>query len=275
MQEPFLKQKDEYYIIKSWNDRNKKVIAGFTTKNNGISKSFNGTLNLAFHVQDNQEDVQQNRRHLASEMGFSIEQWVSAEQTHEVNIKKIDERDKSKGALDYGSSIPRTDGFYSDSEDILLTMCYADCVPIFYFSPKAQRIGVVHAGWKGTTDGIAQKMADMWAEEGISKEDILAVIGPSICQKCYIVDEKVIDKVQKWVIDSKEMPYNEISTGQYELNLRKLNQIILENSGIPASNISVTTLCTSCDQEEFFSHRRDKGNTGRMLAFIGMKGELA
>jgi YfiH family protein len=273
MQEPFLKQKDEYYLIKIWNDINKKVVAGFTTKNNGVSKPFNGTLNLAFHVKDSQEDVCHNRLHLASELGFPIEQWVGAEQTHEINIKKIDKQDASKGALDYGSSFLQTDGFYTDREDILLTMCYADCVPIFFYSPKDQRIGVVHAGWKGTTDGIGQKLVDQWVKDGISRENILAVIGPSICRKCYIVDEKVIDKVRKWVIDSKEMPYNEISAGQYELNLRKLNQIILEKTGIPANNITVTTLCTSCNHEDFFSHRRDKGNTGRMLAFIGIKGD--
>jgi YfiH family protein len=132
-------------------------------------------------------------------------------------------------------------------------------------------IGVAHAGWKGSVGQIAQKMIDTWGQEGIRPEEIYVAIGPSICEKCYIVDQHVINFVEKSLVEGSAFTYNLISEGQYSLNLQELNKQILLASGVPEQNILQTGLCSSCDQEEFFSHRRDKGRTGRMMSFIGWK----
>ena len=118
------------------------------------------------------------------------------------------------------------------------------------------------------------KMVSRLQSEGVSTNEIHVVIGPSICQSCYVVDDKVIDKVQKLLEEYDEKPYNLISEGQYQLDLKQLNMIMLEKAGIPKSQIEITTYCTSCHNDLFFSHRRDHGHTGRLMSFIGWKEDI-
>jgi polyphenol oxidase len=273
MTEPFKKRDEEYFYIQEWSKINPKLVAGFTTKQGGFSKIFNGSLNCGFHVGDQIEDVHKNRQHLSYKLSMSIDSWVGAEQTHGVNIAKITSNERGRGAEDYSSSVPDTDGFYTDTPNTLLTLCFADCVPLYFYSSKNNMVGIAHAGWKGTVNGIASEMIGKWVSEGMNKKDILVAIGPSICGNCYIVDDRVIDSVKRWLKFTDDKPYQEITSGQYQLNLRKLNKIILENAGISFENIFITDLCTSCNIHDFYSHRRDQGITGRMLGFIGLKGD--
>ena len=182
--------------------------------------------------------------------------------------------DAGIGAKEYETSFKKTDGFYTSDKNILLTLMYADCVPIFFYAPTSGFIGVAHAGWKGTVGEIAPKMVSALQSEGVPLNEILVVIGPSICQNCYVVDDKVIDNVQKLLEEYDEKPYNLISEGQYQLDLKQLNMLLLEKAGIPKSHIEISTYCTSCHDDIFFSHRRDKGHTGRLMSFIGWKEDI-
>ncbi|MGE8204163.1 peptidoglycan editing factor PgeF [Heyndrickxia sp. NPDC080065] len=273
MIEPFQKKEEEFFIIEKWNNINSNIVAGFTTKNGGNSINDYYSLNCGFHVGDELSDVQNNRQQLADKLNFSIDNWVGAEQTHGIQIEKINEIHRGKGSLNYSSSFLHTDGLYTDKKNILLTLCFADCVPLYFFAPKLNMIGIAHAGWKGTVNGIAKEMIEKWKDEKIPLTEIHVVIGPSICKECYIVDNHVISKVNKWIDSTTNLPYKEITAGQYQLDLRKLNYTVLVKSGISPENISITKYCTSCDHNEFFSHRRDSGKTGRMLSFIGLKGD--
>ena len=210
---------------------------------------------------------------MAELLEFSHEKWVGSEQTHEINIKKVTRNDKGKGALIYEDSFSGTDGFFTYSKDVMLTLCYADCVPLYFLHEKTGAIGMAHAGWKGTVGGIGRKMAELFAKEGMDISEVQAVIGPSICGNCYIVDDRVISKVQKILEDVDIKPYNQISDNQFQLDLKELNRTILINAGIPHENIMITDYCTSCHENYFFSHRRDRGSTGRMMSFIGWKEE--
>lgn len=274
MSEPFVLQEKKYMTVESWSKQNPNLIVGFTTKNGGVSQNDYTSLNVGFHVQDFLEDVQENRRLLADSLDFSLDSWVGAEQTHETDIRRVFRSDAGIGAKEYESSFKRTDGLYTSDKNILLTLVYADCVPIFFYAPKSGFIGVAHAGWKGTVGNIAQKMVRALQSEGVSSDEIFVVIGPSICQNCYVVDDKVIDNVQKLLEEYDEKPYNLISEGQYQLDLKQLNMLLLEKSGVFKSHIEISTYCTSCHDDLFFSHRRDKGRTGRMMSFIGWKEDL-
>ena len=269
MKDVFVKTSEQLFTIPSWSEMDGALIAGFTTKNGGVGKSHFSTLNIAFHVHDLEEDIVKNRNIIAGETGFPLGTWVGAEQTHRTNIGRVTKADKGRGSTDYASALKDTDGMYTDERGIFLTLCYADCVPIFYFAPKQNLIGVVHAGWKGTVAGIAADMVAAWNAIGVEAGDIHTAIGPSICADCYLVDDRVISSVDKIVAKDSEKPYNLSSPGQYNLDLKQLNAQILRNAGV--KNISVTALCTSCHKEEFFSHRRDHGKTGRMMAFMGWK----
>ncbi|MGM9928940.1 MAG: peptidoglycan editing factor PgeF [Bacillus sp. (in: firmicutes)] len=269
MKEIFKKQANQYYSIADWEKMNPSLTVGFTTKNGGVSEGAFSSLNTGFHVQDELQHVVENREIIADQIDFPLACWVGAEQTHKTNIRFITKQHKGLGAKDYESALKDTDGLYTNEEGLLLTLCYADCVPIYYFAPHQKYIGMVHAGWKGSVAGIAAEMVECWKQHSIEPKDILAVIGPSICEECYIVDDKVIGEVDKIVAAGKEKPYTLLSEGQYKLNLQKLNESILRTAGV--QQIDVTNYCTSCHEEEFFSHRRDGGRTGRLMSFIGWK----
>ncbi|WP_442599422.1 peptidoglycan editing factor PgeF [Neobacillus sp. D3-1R] len=269
--EPFVLKTKEYFYLLQWGNEFPQLTAGFTTKNGGYSKEEFSSLNLGLHVGDSNELVCKNKQKLSDLIQIQTTNWVAAEQTHGINIKKISKSDSGRGTFEYSDSIRDTDGFYTSEKGILLTLCYADCVPIYFLDKKSKMIGVAHAGWKGTVHGIAREMIQKWTQEGIDPKNILVAIGPSICEKCYIVDDFVIDFVQKILEDVEEKPYNQIKEGQYQLNLKQLNKILLIQSGVLESNISVTNYCSSCHHNEFFSHRRDYGKSGRMMGFIGWK----
>ena len=272
--EPFQQKHETFYMIEEWAKEFPGLVAGFTTKLGGTSKKPFDSLNFGFHVGDDAASVCQNREILASQIGFPLQQWVGAEQSHETMIHKVVKADRGKGSVNYDSAFTRTDGFYSNEKNVLLTLCYADCVPLYFLVPDQQIFGIAHAGWKGTVEGIADEMVSRLSLEGIPASEIKVVIGPSICGECYIVDTSVINRIEKLLITLETVekkPYNLISGNQHQLDLRELNKIILINAGVLAKNINITDFCTSCHHEMFYSHRLDQGNTGRMISFIGWR----
>jgi polyphenol oxidase len=269
--EPFILNNKEYFSIKEWMDRFPGIEVGFTTKNGGVSQQAFSGLNFGFHVGDEQRAVCENRLLLADKIDFPLSGWVGAEQTHDVRIQKITKLDQGRGADEYESSFSATDGFLTNEQGILLTLCFADCVPIYFIEPDSRLIGVAHAGWKGTVNGIAAEMIGKFQQNGANSGKISAIIGPSICKKCYIVDERVISLVKNRLDDVENIPYNQVSEGQYSLDLKEVNRLILSKAGVKNDNIHVTDYCTSCHSEHFYSHRRDQGNAGRMMAYIGWK----
>jgi polyphenol oxidase len=272
--EPFVLKKKEYFSLQIWGNEWENLVVGFTTKNGGFSDQNYSSLNFGFHVGDQTESVCRNKQKLADLINIPVEKWVACEQTHGINIKKVGHKDSGSGSFQYSDSISDTDGLYTSEKGILLTLCYADCVPLYFIDRENKTIGVAHAGWKGTVNGIAKEMVENWRNEGIKLSDILVGIGPSICENCYIVDDYVIDFVKNILEDVDKKPYNLLIEGQYQLNLRELNKILLIQAGIDESNIYITDYCSSCHDREFFSHRRDNGKTGRMMSFIGWKEEL-
>ncbi|PKG22117.1 peptidoglycan editing factor PgeF [Niallia nealsonii] len=269
--EPFILQDKEYFTIESWCEKHPQLTAGFSTKNGGLSKKDLASLNIAFHVNDAEETVRKNRQILADKLHFPMDNWVSAEQTHKLTIKKITKADRGKGAYNYKSAVPDTDGFFTLEKGVLLTLCYADCVPLYFFHPQTGAVGIAHAGWKGTVLGIAKEMIEMFRSHDIDSKEVQIVIGPSITEQHYMVDRKVIGEVDN-IIKGAKKPYKLVSPGQYQLNLQQLNWQILMDAGAKEEYIRITGYCTSEDKDYFFSHRRDHGKTGRMMSFIGWRG---
>lgn len=269
--EPFLMKNESCLLVEDWIKGHNGLIAGFTTKNGGKSEEPFSSLNLGFHVHDKYETVCANREIAANSIGLSVQSWVGAQQTHESRIEKISKKDRGRGALSYETAFKRTDGFFTFEKGILLTLCFADCVPLFFYAPHQEAIGLVHAGWRGSVQGIASEMISTFNKEGIGAQDVLVVVGPSICENCYIVDDKVIEIVNSRLAEDVKKPYNLSYGNHYKLNLQKFNKQILLQSGVPEQNIRMTKYCTSCHHDLFFSHRRDKGQTGRMMSFIGWK----
>lgn len=271
MAEPFILHKRSYFLIEKWKKMNPKLIAGFTTKNDGFSLSHYKSQNLGLHVGDDRDTVVKNRNQLAESIQFPLSQWVCLEQTHGNSVQYVNEHHWGKGASNYSTSIKNCDGVYTDKIGTLLALMYADCVPIYFYAPKENFVGIVHAGWKGTVKEIVQTILVQWQELGIDIASIYACIGPSICKHCYIVDDNVIHEVEKMNIPNQTQFYKKVDTNQYQLDLKSLNKMLLTTCGVKEHQIDVTSFCTSCHHQVFFSHRREKGKTGRMMGFIGLK----
>ena len=273
MIEPFVQQTEQYLSIPSWEAGNSNLVVGFTTKTGGVSKGHFASFNMGLHVLDQDEAVRENKEILAKSVNFPLSKWVGCDQVHDAKIEKIDERLTGKGVTSYSNAVPKTDGIYTDKKDILLTLCFADCVPLYFISPKHSLIGLAHAGWKGTVLDIGGKMVQRWVEEGVSPNDIQAAIGPSISSNAYIVDDYVLGQVETILPEETfQSVFQEVSDGQYSLDLKLINRELLLLAGVPQENILCSSYCTSTQEKLFFSHRRDNGKTGRMMSFIGMKG---
>lgn len=262
----------KHFTIPSWKELIPDLSVGFSTKSGGQSKGYYQSMNLALHVGDINEDVIANRHNLASILGFSFDAWTSGNQVHGNNIEVITEKKRGKGRFDLNDAVGNTDGIVTNVKDILLTSFYADCVPLFFLDPIKKVIGLAHAGWKGAVLKIGEKMVGTMVKEFNSNpSDIKTAIGPSIGQCCYEVNDKVINALQTEISVIPDESIIDKKNGHFDLDLKIINRQILINAGIVPENIEMSLLCTSCENDLFFSYRRDQGNTGRMVSWIGLK----
>ena len=239
---------------------------GFSTRVGGVSKGIFDSMNLSFTRGDKDEAVRENFRRMAKAIGVKEDDFVKAAQTHTANVHKVTLENKHEELRD-------VDGLITDVPGICLVTTYADCVPLFFIDPIHRAIGLSHSGWRGTVSKMGQEtLRRMQEEYGTASEDVLAAIGPSICQECYEVSEDVIERFKE-VFDCKywDELFYEKGNKKYQLNLWKANEIILLETGVRKENIAVTNVCTNCNPDILFSHRASKGQRGALAAFLALK----
>lgn len=267
--EPFISEDLTYMLLQQWQTFDRNLIAGMTTRQDGVSAPPFQSLNMALHVGDDSRQVIANRKRLAGKLNVPLNNWVSAEQVHGSAIRKVEDEDRGKGTTTLQDAIPETDGLYTRQRNLLLTMLFADCVPLYFYAPAEGIVGLAHAGWRGTTANIAGKMVEKWTElEGVPPHHIFATIGPSIGKCCYEVDRRVINEVNQVLETEDSRPYQQIDKNHFQLDLRRLNHQLLIKAGVLDQQIARTSYCTSCHNDLFFSHRKENGKTGRIMSFI-------
>uniref|UniRef100_A0A1S2M9Z0 Purine nucleoside phosphorylase n=1 Tax=Anaerobacillus isosaccharinicus TaxID=1532552 RepID=A0A1S2M9Z0_9BACI len=269
MNETFVLRNNVYMSVEPFKQMNDRLLVGFTTRKDGYSMEPYSSLNLGLHVHDNDEEVIANREKLANELQIALANWVFSEQVHGSNIKKVSKKDCGAGTHELTNAILDTDGLYTNDKNVLLASLYADCVPLYFYSPTYNIVGLAHAGWKGTVGGIGPKMVQRWTEdEQIPLEAIYVAIGPSISKEKYEVDDFVISKVKDVVTNHHHLLYEEVKPNKYLLDLKELNKQLLIRVGIKEEHIFVSNYCTYKESDLFFSYRREQ-QTGRMMSFIG------
>ena len=258
-----------YWLTYPRLEEEKEFLHGFSTRLGGVSKEHLYSMNLSFARGDREENVRENFQRIAHAVGFQAEKMVFTHQTHTTNVRKVTEEDWGKGfskERDYSD----VDGLITNVPQTVLTTFYADCVPIYLVDPVKKAIGLCHSGWRGTVGRISQvTIARMQEEYDSDPKDILAAVGPSICQNCYEVSGDVIEQFQDSFHEKywKELFYQK-ENGKYQLNLWKANEILLEEAGITKEHISVTDICTCCNPQLLYSHRASKGQRGNLAAFL-------
>jgi YfiH family protein len=238
----------------------------FSTRRGGASAGEYSTLNLGLQVGDDRDCVIENRRRFCRALGTDLDSLVAARQEHTDNVAVVTAAERGCGAGDEATAIPSTDALITAEPGVVLSIYTADCVPVLLLDPRRRAFGLVHAGWRGTVAGIILKtLARMTAVFGTEPGDCLAGIGPSIGPCCYLVDEPVIRPLRERFSDWAEL-VRPAGPGQWRLDLWEANRRQLTAAGLLPVNVTVGGLCTACRTDLFFSHRAEKGRTGRQAA---------
>ena len=252
----------------------KIVDHGVSTRLGGVSKGIFSSMNLSFTRGDDTTAVQENYRRIAEAIGVKVEKMVCSQQTHTTNVRIVTEEDAGKGVVkerDYTD----VDGLVTNVPGICLVTFYADCVPLLFVDPVKRVIASSHSGWRGTVGKMGKVTVDTMVRKfGCRPSDIVAAVGPSICQDCYEVSEDVILKFQEAFDEElhKRLYYKK-ENGKYQLNLWKANEYVLLEAGLLPEHIAVTNLCTCCNPEFLFSHRASQGKRGNLAVFLALKEE--
>jgi YfiH family protein len=265
---------------------------GFSTRRGGESTVYGDkTLNLGWTKEDDPEVVAANRRDFVAaiegmESGEGTMRLVTVRQVHSGTVRAIRANDGADaGALETseGKAVLEGDGLVTDVPGVLIAVGTADCVPVLVVDTAKRVVGAFHAGWRGTAAKIAEQgIALMRSEYGSRPEELMAAIGPSIGPCCYIVGDEVraaFDSQFKYA-DKLFRKTEGLLNGknQFFVDLWGANQRQLLAAGLAPERVAMFGACTACTrdsagQRRFFSHRAERGMTGRMLNAIGVVAE--
>lgn len=246
----------------------------FSTRIGGVSEGCFSTMNFSFTRGDEKEAVLENYRRMAGVLECRMEDFVCSDQTHTTNIRLVTKEDGGKGVVrekDYRD----VDGLITKEPGLVLVTFYADCVPLYFLDPVRRAVGLAHSGWRGTVQRMGEKMVERMGEAfGSRPEDLLAAIGPSICQECYEVSADVAEAFWEAFPNQEvqeEILKETVPGTKYHLDLQKANKRIFQECGIPEENISIADICTCCNSQYLFSHRASLGKRGNLSAFLGLR----
>ncbi len=232
---------------------------GFATREGGVSTGAFASLNAGGAVGDDPASVEMNLDLLAAAARVERDRLFGVSQVHGDQVVEAP----------VAASV-EADAIWSGREGDGVGIRTADCVPLLLVDPRGRRVAAVHAGWKGTLSEIAARTVEALARAGTSPADLRAAIGPAIGPCCYAVGEELVARFTERFpaeVCVRRPP------GPF-LDLPLAVRTTLIRAGVPASQIDALGLCTACDPR-FFSHRRDKGRTGRHFSFVSCRFEAA
>ena len=224
----------------------------FSTRLGGVSEGPYTSLNLGILTADDPERVVANRRRLCAAVGADAETATMAWQVHGAEVTRAE----SRGVVTPGTVYDRCDGLWSDRPGQAMVLLTADCFPVAVARANGRpALAVLHVGWRGLLAGIAAAGA-----RALGEGPLRAAVGPGIGPCCYEVGEEVAEPFRAAFGDDVVHDRN--------LDLRTATERALRDAG--CDDVAHVDLCTSCEEELFFSHRRDLGRTGRqgVIAYV-------
>ncbi|MEQ9266893.1 MAG: peptidoglycan editing factor PgeF [Balneolaceae bacterium] len=240
-------------FIRPKNLNEARILSWFTYKNPDYfaQDSKIPGLNIGFNSDESQGVLLHNINVLSQEIGTKISDIALAEQIHGSHIELI-----SKGGV-----YPNTDGFVSNKPGMALAIQVADCGAVLFGDSKNKVIGAAHAGWRGAVDKIVPKTIEKMLELGADIKHIQVFVSPCIAIHNFEVGDEVASQFPDELVDRK-------SYSKPHLNLKGLIQLQLQKLGIPSRNINIDSRCTIDHENLFYSYRREKKKSGRMVAVI-------
>ena len=245
---------------------------GFSTRVGGVSRTeHTASLNLAYGRGDDDATVMENLKIFCSQISVEPEDVISVPQIHSADVKVVGEKEKGIGV---SKSAPFScDGYVTGEKGVPIGIKTADCVPILLEARDEENnviaVSAIHAGWRGTVDGIARVAIEKLVSLGADPEKIYVAIGPCIHSCCYEVGEDFVKAVKEKLGQNYDENYiiSRSSNKKYA-DITKINLDILLQCGVPRGNIDVCELCTCCHTELFYSHRASRGKRGTMMSVI-------
>jgi len=250
------------------------------SRRGGVSVAPFDSLNLSLAVADERDRVYANRRRAYGLFGRDTDTVVHAHLVHGATVARVT-------TAENGTWVHHVDGLVTDQPGCVLTMSFADCAPILLYDPVHRAIGLGHAGWKGTVADLPGALVRAMAEQfGSAPADLLAAVGPCIGPCCYEVGELVIDAVSAAFASSDELLRERTNDQRPTTNdsspatrhsppathrhfdLPEANRRNLLNAGV--RHVELSGHCTACRTDLFFSHRAEKGRTGRFGVVLGL-----
>ena len=224
----------------------------FSSRLGGVSEGPFASLNLGVLTDDDPDNVRANRRLFCSKLGVDPETATMAWQFHSAEVVRADGR----GIVTPGVEFERCDGLWTEQPGRGLMLLSADCLPVALARANGDpAVAVLHVGWRGLLAGIVESGA-----AALGGEPFVAAIGPGIGPCCYEVGDEVAGPFRE--------RFGDAVVPRRHLDLHEAAERALREAG--AESVERVGLCTSCEEELFFSHRRDRGRTGRqgILAVI-------
>lgn len=233
---------------------------GFFTRKGGASSGVYAGLNCGYGSSDQQEIVAINRARVADWMGVPEASLCGVHQIHSATVKALDRPQCTK---------PQADAMVTATPGLALSVLSADCQPVLFADAEAGVIGAAHAGWRGALDGILGATVDAMVTLGARRENISAVIGPSISQAAYEVGPEFLDDFR--AADDSAMRFFAQGDGdRYLFDLPGYGLHSLRAAGVSVAEW--TRHCTYAEPARFFSYRRSvharEADYGRLIAAI-------
>ena len=224
---------------------------GFTTRRGGVSRAPYDTLNLGRSTADDLAAVSENRRRLLTALGLDPERLATAGQIHGADTLTV----AAPGLAGPGDALVTT------RRGLVLAVTAADCLPLLLAG--AGGVAAVHAGWRGAAAGVAEAaLRALSAAAGCAPGQVTAHFGPCIRDCCYEVGEEVAARFPAAAVRRAE--------AALRLSVPEAVRLRLLEAGVAPEAIHDTGACTACDPEWYYSHRRDRGVTGRHWGVIAL-----
>ncbi len=231
----------------------------FTTRAGGVSRGPYASLNLGLSVRDDPAAVHENRRRALYAFGADATRTARLHQVHGTRVVEASEA---------GPEV-RADALTSDDPAWTLAISVADCVPVLLVDPQRGAVAAVHAGWRGAVAGVAEAAVTALADRyGSRPERLWAAIGPHVSGPRYQVGPEVVDAVRDAGYRGDHVRPDPDRTGRFRLSVGGVVREALAAAGVAGERVVDGGWCTVSDAQRFFSHRRDRGRTGRHWALV-------
>jgi len=226
------------------------------TRLGGVSEGAWGALNLGGTVGDSVEAVRQNHELMYEALGVNMKQTCTTWLAHGADTVIVD------APVRHRRWVAIADGMVTDRPNLALVMRYADCAPLLFHDPVCGVIGIGHAGWRGTVLGVGVSVVKtMMTAYGCRPENIRAGIGACIGPDKYQVGNEVVESVKNYFGTTEGLIHYNTTDNTAYFNLWEANKRDLERAGV--TSIEIAGICTATRLDEFYSHRAEKGRTGR------------